>query len=87
MPNSREVRAGGKSFFFDVEKNDRGVFVRLTEVIVVIVVIVVVVVIIVIIISLFEYLVSVLISIFQTLVGLKWLKYLVSLDRKFPMRK
>lgn len=32
LPSSREVRAGGKSFYFDVEKNDRGTFVRLTEV-------------------------------------------------------
>ena len=26
------MRAGGKTFFFDVERNDRGVFVRLSEV-------------------------------------------------------
>lgn len=32
LPSSREVRAGSKSFFFDVERNDRGVYVRLTEV-------------------------------------------------------
>ena len=32
LPNSREVRAGGKTFFFDVERNDRGAFVRLSEV-------------------------------------------------------
>lgn len=31
LPSPREVRAGGKSFYFDVDKNDRGVFVRLTE--------------------------------------------------------
>ena len=32
LPNPREVRAGGKTFFFDVERNDRGAFVRLSEV-------------------------------------------------------
>lgn len=32
LPNPREVRAGGKTFFFDVERNDRGSFVRLSEV-------------------------------------------------------
>ena len=32
LPSPREVRAGGKTFFFDVERNDRGVFVRLSEV-------------------------------------------------------
>ena len=32
LPSPREVRAGGKTFFFDVERNDRGIFVRLSEV-------------------------------------------------------
>jgi hypothetical protein len=32
LPNSREVRAGGKKFYFDVSQNDRGVFLRLSEV-------------------------------------------------------
>lgn len=29
---SKEVRAGGKKFYFDVEQNDRGVFIKLSEV-------------------------------------------------------
>ena len=29
---SREVRAGGKRFYFDVDQNDRGTFIRLSEV-------------------------------------------------------
>ena len=29
---SKEVRAGGKRFFFDVDQNDRGTFIRLSEV-------------------------------------------------------
>lgn len=32
LPQSQEVRAGGKKFFFDVERNDRGTFIRLSEV-------------------------------------------------------
>ncbi|XP_003385724.1 PREDICTED: transcriptional activator protein Pur-alpha-like [Amphimedon queenslandica] len=31
LPGSHEVRAGSKTFYFDVERNDRGVFLRLTE--------------------------------------------------------
>lgn len=29
---SKEVRAGGKRFFFDVDQNDRGTFIKLSEV-------------------------------------------------------
>lgn len=29
---SKEVRAGGKRFYFDVEQNDRGTFIKLSEV-------------------------------------------------------
>ena len=32
LPVPQEVRAGGKSFFFDVSRNDRGVYVRVSEV-------------------------------------------------------
>lgn len=32
LPNSREVRAGGKKFYFDVSQNHRGVFLKLSEV-------------------------------------------------------
>ena len=32
LPETREVRAGGKKFFFDVDRNDRGTFIRLSEV-------------------------------------------------------
>ena len=32
LPEPHEVRAGSKTFYFDVERNDRGVYVRLTEV-------------------------------------------------------
>ena len=32
-PDSREVNAGGKKFFFDILKNDRGTFIKLSEVI------------------------------------------------------
>lgn len=32
LPESREVHAGGKKFYFDVERNDRGTFIRLSEV-------------------------------------------------------
>jgi hypothetical protein len=32
LPSSQEIRAGGKSFFFDVARNERGVYVRLSEV-------------------------------------------------------
>lgn len=31
-PDSREVHAGGKKFFFDILKNDRGTFIKLSEV-------------------------------------------------------
>ena len=31
LPNSREVRAGGKKFYFDVNQNQRGVFIKLAE--------------------------------------------------------
>lgn len=29
---SKEVRAGGKRFYFDVDQNDRGTFIKLSEV-------------------------------------------------------
>lgn len=32
LPEAREVRAGGKRFYFDVLQNDRGVFLKLSEV-------------------------------------------------------
>ena len=32
LPDSREVHAGPKKFFFDVAHNDRGHFIRLSEV-------------------------------------------------------
>ena len=32
LPGSREVRAGTKKFFFDVARNERGTFLRLSEV-------------------------------------------------------
>ena len=32
LPGTREVRAGGKRFYFDVLANDRGTFIRLSEV-------------------------------------------------------
>ena len=32
LPGSREVQAGGKRFYFDVLANDRGTFIRLSEV-------------------------------------------------------
>lgn len=32
LPPPREVRAGGKRFYFDVGQNDRGTFIRLSEV-------------------------------------------------------
>ena len=34
LPEAREVRAGGKRFYFDVLQNDRGVFLKLSEVLV-----------------------------------------------------
>ena len=32
LPPAREVRAGGKRFYFDVASNDRGTFIKLSEV-------------------------------------------------------
>lgn len=32
LPPPREVRAGGKRFYFDVASNDRGTFIKLSEV-------------------------------------------------------
>ena len=32
VADSREVRAGGKRFYFDVDQNDRGTFIKLSEV-------------------------------------------------------
>ena len=32
LPPTREVRAGGKRFYFDVATNDRGTFIKLSEV-------------------------------------------------------